>query len=76
VFERIDAYSMGRIEEEVRASLERWEPRIEVHDVGFDSSRINDGELLIEVSYRIRATNAPRNLVYPFYVIPGEEAAT
>ena len=29
--------------------------------------------LLINIHYVIRATNAERNLVYPFYLIPGEE---
>ena len=30
----------------------------------------SDGQLLINIGYRIRATNHKRNLVYPFYVIP------
>ena len=29
--------------------------------------------LLIEIKYHIPATNSDRNLVFPFYVIPGEE---
>ena len=31
-----------------------------------------DGQLLINIGYRIRQTNHKRNLVYPFYVIPDE----
>jgi hypothetical protein len=27
----------------------------------------------ITITYRIRATNHQRNLVYPFYVIPAED---
>jgi hypothetical protein len=27
--------------------------------------------LLINIKYRIKATNDERNLVYPFYIIPG-----
>ena len=30
VFESIDAYTVGRLEREVRIALDRWEPRIEV----------------------------------------------
>jgi len=31
-----------------------------------------DSLMLIDIRYRIRATNDERNLVYPFYTIPGE----
>jgi hypothetical protein len=34
---------------------------------------MSDGQLLIHIGYRVRATNHERNLVYPFYVIPAEE---
>ena len=29
--------------------------------------------LYIDITYAIRDTNDPRNLVFPFYVIPDEE---
>lgn len=32
-----------------------------------------DALMLIDIRYRIRAINDERNLVYPFYTIPGEE---
>jgi hypothetical protein len=75
VFERVDAFTLGRVEHEVRVALERWEPRIEVLSVDFDVSRADDGELAIGIGYRLRTTNDRRNLVYPFYVIPAEERA-
>jgi hypothetical protein len=28
--------------------------------------------VLVEIDYVLRATNQRRNLVYPFYLIPGE----
>jgi uncharacterized protein len=73
VFDTIDAATVGRLETEVRIALDRWEPRIEVEDVDFDLTRVGDGQLLIAIGYRLRATNHRRNLVYPFYVIPEEE---
>jgi uncharacterized protein len=73
VFDTIDALTVARMEAEVRSALDRWEPRIEVLGVEFDLSRVANGELLIEIAYRLRATNHVRNLVYPFYVIPAEE---
>jgi phage baseplate assembly protein W len=56
----------------VRQALARWEPRIDVVDVSFDLSMMSRGCLLIDLTYRIRATNSIRNLVHPFYVIPAE----
>lgn len=32
-----------------------------------------DAIMLIDIRYQVRATNDERNLVYPFYSIPGEE---
>jgi phage baseplate assembly protein W len=73
VFDTIDAGTVARMETEVRAALDRWEPRIDVVDVGFDLDRAGAGELVIEIAYRLRATSHLRNLVHPFYVIPAEE---
>jgi uncharacterized protein len=73
VFETIDAATIGRMETAIRAALDRWEPRVEVMGLDFDLDRVASGILHITISYRIRATNNQRNLVYPFYVIPAEE---
>jgi uncharacterized protein len=73
VFDTIDAATVGRLETEIRRSLDRWEPRIVLDEVEFDLSEMGEGRLLINIGYRLRATNHKRNLVYPFYVIPDEE---
>ena len=73
VFESIDAYTIGRLEREIRIALDRWEPRIEVTAITVDTSRAELGQLPIDIEYVVRATNDRRNLVYPFYVIPEEE---
>ena len=75
VFDTIDAGTVARMETEIRAALDRWEPRVEVSDVEFDLDGSDRGELVIQIAYRVRATNHVRNLVYPFYVIPAEEGA-
>ena len=31
--------------------------------------------MLIEIKYTVKDTNDPRNLVFPFYVIPAEEGS-
>jgi phage baseplate assembly protein W len=73
VFAPADAATAGRIAYEVRLSLERWEPRIELSDVVVRFDEIDDGKLLIDVRYALRGSNDPRNLVFPFYVIPSHE---
>jgi uncharacterized protein len=70
VFESIDSYTLGRIDYEIRVALDRWEPRIDIVDVDFDTTESELGKLVIEISYSLRATSHVRNLVYPFYLIP------
>jgi hypothetical protein len=72
IFDNIDASTLGKMEYEIRAALDRWEPRIEVLDVTPDLDRVNEGVLMIDITYSLVATNDIRNLVYPFYLIPQE----
>ena len=78
VFESVDAYLVGRLEQEVRRALDRWEPRIDVVSVELSLEPSSEGGLVnelvvIDIAYQLRATSDVRNLVYPFYVIPAEE---
>ena len=72
VFAPANEETAGRVAYEVRASLDRWEPRIEVTDVQVSVAPDDAAVLFIEVQYEIRGTNNPRSLVFPFYVIPDE----
>lgn len=73
VFAPADSTTAGQIAYEVRQSLERWEPRIDLTDVIVDFAEADQGTLLIDIRYALRNTNDPRNLVFPFYVIPPHE---
>src|SRR5690242_21060483 len=75
VFDTVDAAMVGRVETAVHQALARWEPRIEVVGLDFDLDRVDEGTLVITISYRVLATSRLYNLVYPFYVIPAEETA-
>ena len=72
VFGNIDSSTLAKIEYDIRSALDRWEPRIDVVEVEPNLSRIDDGVLLIDLTYKLRATNDVRNLVYPFYLIPSD----
>ena len=73
VFAPADSTTAGQIAYEVRQSLERWEPRIDLTDVVVDFAEADNGTLLIDIRYTLSNTNDPRNLVFPFYVIPPHE---
>ncbi|WUH98492.1 GPW/gp25 family protein [Spirillospora sp. NBC_00431] len=73
VFAPVNEETAGRIAYEVRGSLDRWEPRIEVSDVRVSVAPDDGAVLYIDIRYEVRGTNNPRNLVFPFYVIPSHE---
>ncbi len=75
VFAPANAGTAGLIAYEVRLALERWEPRIDLVDVHVGFEQANEGILLIDIRYALRGENDPRNLVFPFYVIPPHEGA-
>ncbi|QRV28985.1 GPW/gp25 family protein [Streptomyces californicus] len=70
VFAPADAGTAGQLAYEVRLALERWEPRIEVTEIVVRFDEADDGVLYIDIGYTVRGSNDPRNLVFPFYVIP------
>jgi phage baseplate assembly protein W len=72
VFASVNATTAGRIAYEVKMSLTRWEPRVEVIDVVVTYETEQPGTMYIDIRYVERETNDPRNLVFPFYVIPTE----
>ncbi|MER7182968.1 GPW/gp25 family protein [Streptomyces hyaluromycini] len=72
VFAPVNEQTAGRIQHEVHACLDRWEPRIEVEDVEVTTGA-DPSVLMIDVRYSIRGTNNPRSLVFPFYVIPSHD---
>ncbi|MFF3852921.1 GPW/gp25 family protein [Micromonospora sp. NPDC002575] len=73
VFAPADPSTAGQVAYQVRLALERWEPRIELDDVLVDFTDADEGTLYIDIRYRLRQDNDPRNLVFPFYVIPAHD---
>lgn len=74
VFAPADAATAGDIAYAVRIALDRWEPRIDLDGVDVRFDQADEGVLLIDIRYSIRGTNDPRNLVFPFYVIPRHDS--
>ena len=73
VFGPANGATAGQIAYDVREALERWEPRIVVRDVHVDFDDIVHGRVCVDVRYEVVDSNDPRNLVFPFYVIPDHD---
>jgi len=71
VFEAIDTTALTRIQSEVEEALRRFEARIDVLEVIVDEDATSQGELLVQLEYRVRRTNQIGNLVFPFYYREG-----
>jgi len=68
VFAPNNPATRGAIIFEVQKSLAEFEARIDVDSVRVETFPESDNRLLVYVDYRVRSTNAKRNLVYPFYL--------
>lgn len=55
----------------VEEALGWWEPRIEVTAVDPQSDPNDPSRLLIKIDYRVKASNDPRTIVYPFFLLAG-----
>ncbi|MFC1860708.1 GPW/gp25 family protein [Chloroflexota bacterium] len=71
IFAPNNATTWGLASHYVEEALGWWEPRIDVLEIDPQADPEDISRLLISIKYRIKATNDERNLVYPFYIIPG-----
>jgi phage baseplate assembly protein W len=74
VFEPMTTTTMALVKHRVEEALIRWEPRIDVVEVRVRVQTGAESAVLVDVEYRVRATNTFYNLVYPFYLLEGREA--
>ena len=73
MFATADATTAGRLSVEVKRSLKRWEPRVDVRSVDVSVDQFERNTLYINIEYVKKGSYDPRNLVFPFYVIPEDE---
>jgi phage baseplate assembly protein W len=71
VFSEVDSTAIQRIKSVVEEALRRCEARIDVLGVTVNEAATVQGELLVEIEYRVRKTNQTGNLVFPFYFREG-----
>lgn len=70
-FGTTDFTTLKEMERKVEEALALWEPRIRDVDVTVSLDQEAEGKLKIGISYVIRTTNNPYNLVFPFYLNEG-----
>jgi phage baseplate assembly protein W len=75
VFAAASTTMLERLRGTVHEALVRWEPRIIVEQVVVAPAGAARSLLLIDATYRVRATNTLQNLVYPFYLQEGAPSA-
>jgi hypothetical protein len=71
VYGPIDTATIAQIQRDVAEALRLYEARILVTAVEVPIANPMDGRLDVEIEYRIRQTNQPGNLVFPFYFKEG-----
>lgn len=70
-FAVMDYTNRQLMKSEVKEALLMWEPRIKDVDVEITRDAEESGRWNIEIRYKVRMTNNPYNLVYPYYVNEG-----
>lgn len=73
VFMTMDYGTVRAMEREIVDSLIAWEPRIIDPDAEVGLERLQEGLVEIRVSYVVRSTNNPFNLVFPYYIQEGQQ---
>ena len=63
--------TLTRVRQRVADTLTIYEPRIDVVQLVVTGDPSPPARLEIDLEYRVRATNARGNLVYPFYLQEG-----
>lgn len=67
LFESLDRTLITYVVELIKTAILYHEPRIDVLKIDISETEPLEGKLMIEITYRVRATNSRRNMVFPFY---------
>lgn len=71
MFENFDYAMASQMEMCVKDALQEYEPRIINVDVKVTQDKNDGARINVSISYVVRNTNNPYNLVYPFYLNEG-----
>ncbi|MGJ4951512.1 GPW/gp25 family protein [Bradyrhizobium sp. HKCCYLS20291] len=75
VFAPLSSSTKSLVAKAITDALIKWEPRVDLLSVRSDDKLSDPATLVVNIEYRVRATNSVFNLVYPFYLREGNNAA-
>jgi hypothetical protein len=75
LFESLNTTARNLLTDKIKRTLLVYESRINVLSVELDDSLLNDGKLLVQIDYVVRASNSRFNLVHPYYLHDGTEVS-
>lgn len=73
IFENLDTTTKTLLADKIESAILYYEPRIDLEKVTLNTARELEGVVLIEITYRVRATNSRFNFVFPFYKQEGTD---
>ncbi|OAB78812.1 GPW/gp25 family protein [Cochleicola gelatinilyticus] len=73
LFQPLDITLKTYIKDLIKTAILYHEPRIDVNNITLDPTNELNGEIRINIEYRIRITNSRSNMVFPFYKVEGSE---
>lgn len=73
IFESLDTRMKTLMTDKIESAILYHEPRIELEKVKLDNSRELEGLILIEIIYKVKATNSRFNFVFPYYKLEGTD---
>jgi phage baseplate assembly protein W len=76
VFAPLNTSTKSLVSKSVTDAIVKWEPRVDVLSVRPDDTAGDAATLVVNIEYRVRATNSVFNLVYPFYLREGSNATS
>jgi hypothetical protein len=76
IFDMAGTDNLNYLCERLKNDLRVYEPRIIVHHVEADDSKLRDGLVHFRVEYEIQSSNVRDNIVYPFYILEGTNIPT
>lgn len=68
MFDTMDYTTLTMMKHAVKEAVVKWEPRITDVQVEVQDAVEEQNAVRIQIDYRVRTTNNPFNLVFPFYL--------
>lgn len=73
LFESLDTRIKTLLEDTIESAILYYEPRIKLESIKLNDNQELEGIVLIDIIYRVKATNSRFNFVYPYYKLQGTD---